>query len=76
MKILCRIGLHKWSKFRFHHHARFKVKDWNKYCKRWVEKKNLDRAGVAVFSIATHLLLRQEITSYSLIERINEKRFL
>jgi len=33
-KILCKIGVHSWSKTRAHHIADSNVKDMEKYCKR------------------------------------------
>lgn len=43
MKILCKLGLHKWSKRRFITNFRSNVRDYSKKClrcgkiKRWIE---------------------------------------
>ena len=34
MLILCKIGIHKWSKERVHFHFESHVKDYEKYCLR------------------------------------------
>ena len=39
MKILCKIGLHKWSKKKFKSYYGSNVKDWSRYCTRCGKKQ-------------------------------------